>query len=176
MTARGSTLIDHGSHGEDNNTVAGGGMHAGRAMKPVPMGRDEPRADARLQTDDRELEPATTLSTRIRPRKRNPERRSSCRERDPHGRRLAGAPAEGAGMRQAGADRAQLHPDDASRRLLRAIRRRHFRCSRWCIYAPKENERRDEGGLNRHSGLILNAWGRQNHRASAGPNASALAR
>ncbi|ETW80193.1 hypothetical protein HETIRDRAFT_116942 [Heterobasidion irregulare TC 32-1] len=77
------------------------------------------------------------------PRKRSPKRRSSCRERDPHGRRLDRAPAEGAGMRQAGADRAQLHPDDASRCLLRAIRRRHLRRAGWCIYAPKENERRD---------------------------------
>ena len=29
-------------------------MNAGHAMEPDPMGRNEPRADARLWTDDRE--------------------------------------------------------------------------------------------------------------------------
>ena len=111
-------------------------------------------------------------------RKRNSKRQSSCRGsrqgQDPHSRRLARASAEGGEMRRTGADRAQLDAVEASRYVLRAIQRHHFRCSGCCIYAPEEDERKDEVGS------IETTVSYRTHTSvrspSTGPTASALAR
>ena len=101
MTARRGTLIDHGSHGEDNNRVAGGGMNAGRAMEPDLMGRDEPRVDARPWTDDREGRGSGYIA-------------SPSSNQHPRSRRgsAPGSAARSADRRVAGPDNGGIRTDD----------------------------------------------------------------